>query len=141
MVIGETVFATTSFLVALGDKGQRIYDWRPGVSRARLDQFSSELDAAVFDFGTENNRSPATGIGGFGRALLNPEGEFPECKEVKIKRFSTHQFGLIVKLSVKHTLSEARRRANRRDTSIAVAGRSKSMVRLISDGALAVATR
>lgn len=123
----------SSSLIALGDTGQRIYDWRPGVHEARLDQFSDELNAVVFDFGTENNRSPTTGIGGFGRALLDPETEVPDCDEVAIGRFSAHQFGLYVKLSTKHALGEARKRVKNRDINVAIAGRSKSIVRLISD--------
>ncbi len=126
----------SSSVVALGDKGQRIYEWRPGVDEARLDQFVDELKATVFDFGTENNRSPTTGIAGFGRALLNPEEELPDCDEVVIGRYNAHQFGLVVKLSVKHALGEARKNLGSRDISVAIAGRSKSIVRLISDALL-----
>ena len=125
--------SASSSLIALGDTGQRIFDWRQGVHEARLDQFSDELDAVVFDFGTENNRSPTTGIGGFGRALLDPEAEVPHCGEVSIRRFNAHQFGLFVKLSVKHALGVARKRVKNRDINVAIAGRSKSIVRLISD--------
>ena len=122
-----------STIVALGDNGQRIYDWRPGVEEVRLDQFSNELDAAVFDFGTENYRSSTTGIGAFGRALLDPEGETPKCEEIQIGRFHAYQFALYVKLSVKHALGNARKQIKNRDVSVAVAGRSRSIVRLISD--------
>ena len=123
----------SSSVVALGDKGQRIYEWRPGVSESRLEQFADELKATVFDFGTENNRSPTTGIARFGQALLDPEEELPSCGEVKIKYFQRHQFNLVVKLSVMLALREARKRTKGNGISVAVAGRSKNMVRFISD--------
>ena len=127
------LLAEKSSVIALGDKGQRIYSWRPGVEDGRLDQFRDELGAQVFDFGTENNRSPGTGIGAYGQAILDPKLKMPPCDEVEIHAVETYQFPLAVKLAAKHALARAREHASPGDASIAVAGRSKSIVRLVSD--------
>ena len=123
----------SSSVIALGDNGQRIYDWRPGVDETRLDQFAKELKASIFDFGAENNRSPTTGIASFGRALLNPKTGIRCCPEVSIRSFYANQFDLHVKLAVIKALGEARKRSESPDISVAVAGGSKKIVRGISD--------
>lgn len=122
-----------SSIAALGDAEQRIYEWRPGVSPKRLEDFRKELEPLVFDFGGENHRSPKTGIASFGRALLDPAASLPDCKEVKVVRFQPGQLDLWIKLATKRSLAEARKRAGKRGISVAVAGRSKMLVRFISD--------
>ena len=74
-------------VIALGDKEQRIFEWRQGVSEERLTEFGEALDADVFDFQNENNRSPATGIAGYARSLLSPDivQDFPE--DIELRRF------------------------------------------------------
>ena len=54
-------------------------------------------------------------------------------KKYKLGRFHAYQFALYVKLSVKHALGNARKQIKNRDVSVAAAGRSRSIVRLISD--------
>jgi DNA helicase-2/ATP-dependent DNA helicase PcrA len=122
-----------SNIIALGDKEQRIYEWRDGVSEDRLNQFDDELDAAIFDFQNENNRSPATGIVGYARSLLSPEivQELPD--DIERKTFQAGLFPVALRLSVIRTWNETARRAGRRDLKIAIAARSKQMVRKISD--------
>ena len=50
-----------STLIALADPDQRIYDFR-GADPQRIPSFIEEYKPAVFDFGTENNRSNGTDI-------------------------------------------------------------------------------
>lgn len=120
-------------IIALGDPNQRIYDFRPGVSSKRIDEFRKQLSPRIYNFFNENHRSPETGIANFGRALLQPRGRLPCCSEVKIVSFPPGLFSLWVKLGTQQTLSETRKRAGSTDVNIAVAARTKALVRLMSD--------
>lgn len=128
-----SLLAEASCIVAMGDAGQRIYSWRPGVEEGRLEQFKKEMGATAFDFGNENNRSPGTGIMAYGQALLRPGTKLPDCDELETLAVANHQFSLAVKLATKHALGHAQKRAASKELSIAVAGRSKAVVRLVSD--------
>ncbi len=75
-----------SEVVALGDAEQRIYAWRRGVSATRLEDFAATLDAAMFDFQDENNRSPAAGIAGYARSLLSPEAHLDLPDDIVFKQ-------------------------------------------------------
>ncbi|PHS79140.1 MAG: hypothetical protein COB59_03580 [Rhodospirillaceae bacterium] len=125
--------AEKSEVIALGDEGQRIYDWRPGVSPYRLDQYKEELAPGVFDFGTENNRSPTTDISNFGRALLDPEEELPWGDDVKKLTYPRQFLSVAIKSGARMALGNARDRSGNTNISIAVAARGKLLVRLISD--------
>lgn len=120
-------------VIALGDKEQRIFEWRQGVSEERLTEFGEALDADVFDFQNENNRSPATGIAGYARSLLSPDivQDFPE--DIELRRFRPGLFDSSLRLCLIRTWNETVKRTERTDLSIAVAARSKRMVRRISD--------
>lgn len=122
-----------SEIVALGDSEQRIYDWRPGVSETRLQDFADTLECERFDFANENNRSPATGIASFARSLLSPgaEQDFPD--EIVLHRFKPWLLSTQLHLRVREALREAKRRSGKDRSKIAVAARSKSVVRRISD--------
>jgi len=127
------LLSISSCIIAMGDAGQQIYNWRPGVEEGRLDEFRLELNATVFDFGSENNRSPGTGIAAYGQALLVPGTKLPLCNEMKIRTVARYQFPLAVKLATKQALGLAKDASPGTEPSIAVAGRSKAIVRLISD--------
>ncbi len=125
-----------SSVIALGDREQRIYEWRDGVSEHRLSEFGDELKAPVFDFQNENNRSPATGIAGYARSLLSPDvvQELPD--DIERRAFQPGMFSVGVRLCVIRTWNETKKRskkAEKNDIKIAVAARSKHMVRKISD--------
>ncbi len=125
-----------SSVIALGDSEQRIYEWRDGVSEHRLSEFRDELNAPVFDFQNENNRSPATGIAGYARSLLSPDvvQELPDDIERRV--FQPGMFSVGVRLCVIRTWNETKKRAKeteKNDIKIAVAARSKQMVRKITD--------
>ena len=122
-----------SEIIALGDTEQRIYAWRKGVSATRLQGFAETLDAAAFDFQNENNRSPATGIAGYARSLLSPEVQLDRPDDIVFKRFQPGQFALGLRFALIRTWNETIKRTGRRDLSVAVAARSRTMVRLISD--------
>ena len=122
-----------SEVIALGDAEQRIYAWRKGVSATRLQDFAAMFDAATFDFQDENNRSPATGIAGFARSLLSPEVHVALPDDIVFKRVRSWQFAVGLHFAVIGTWNETVRRAGHRDVSLAVAARSRRMVRQISD--------
>lgn len=120
-------------IIALGDPNQRIYDFRPGVSPKRMDEFCNQLNPQVYDFANENNRSPETGIANFGRALLQPRKRLPRYSEVKIVRFPPGRFSLFIKLATQNILTKTRRRVGCTGVNIALAARTKVLVRLMSD--------
>ena len=125
-----------SSVIVLGDKEQRIYEWRDGVSEHRLSEFGDELNAPVFDFQNENNRSPATGIAGYARSLLSPDvvQELPD--DIERRAFQPGMFSVGVRVCVIRTWNETKKRTKKtekNDIKIAVAARSKQMVRKISD--------
>ena len=122
-----------SEIIALGDAEQRIYAWRRGVSATRLPRFADALGAAVFDFRNENNRSPATGIAGYARSLLSPEVRLELPDDIEIRRFQPGLFRMELRFALIRTWKEAVKRAGRRELSIVLAARSRTMVRLISD--------
>lgn len=122
-----------SDIIALGDKEQRIYGWRDGVSETRLDEFGDALGAAAFDFENENNRSAATGIAGYARSLLSPEVEQELPEDILVKKSQPSMFPVAMRFSLYRAWKEASERAGHADIKIAVAARSKPMVRMISD--------
>lgn len=122
-----------SEITALGDTEQRIYAWRKGVSPKRLNEFAETLDANTYDFQNENNRSPATGIVGYARSLLSPDICLELPDDIAFKRFRPGQFAIGVRVAFIKTWNETVKKAGHRDIAVAVAGRSRVMVRLISD--------
>ena len=122
-----------SDVIALGDTEQRIYAWRKGVRATRLQDVAETLGAAVFDFQSENNRSPATGIAGYARCLLSPEIHLELPDDIEFRRFQPGQFAVGLRFALIRTWSETVKRTGRRDLSVVVAARSRAMVRRISD--------
>ena len=125
--------ADDSEIIALGDTEQRIYAWRKGVSTTRLQDFATTFDTATFDFQDENNRSPAAGIAGYARSLLSPDAQVDLPDDIVLKRCPTWQFPAGLRFALFRTWKEAVRRTENRDWSLAVAARSRNMVRQISD--------
>ena len=125
--------AVDSEIIALGDAEQRIYAWRKGVSETRLQDFADTFDAATFDFQDENNRSPTTGIAGYARGLLSPDARVDLPEDIEFKRFTPGQFAVGLRFALFRTWKETVTRTENRNLSLAVAARSRNMVRLISD--------
>ena len=122
-----------SDVIALGDTEQRIYAWRKGVSSTRLQDVAETLGAAVVDFQSENNRSPATGIAGYARCLLSPESHLELPDDIELQDFQPGQFAVGLRFALIRTWNETVKRTGHRNLSIVVAARSRKMVRLISD--------
>ncbi len=130
------VLSSGSSVIALGDREQRIYEWRDGVSEHRLSEFGDELNALVFDFQNENNRSPATGIVGYARSLLSPDVVQDLPDDIERRAFRPGMFSVEVRFCVIRTWNETKKRKKKiekNDIKIVVAARSKAMVRKISD--------
>ena len=98
-----------------------------------MSDFAVGLEAEAFDFQYENNRSPATGIAGYARSLLSPNTELELPDDITFKRFRPGQFHVGVRVALIKTWNETVKRAGHRDLNIAIAARSRTMVRLISD--------
>ena len=122
-----------SEIIALGDAEQRIYAWRKGVSATRLSEFATTTNAINFDFHDENNRSPATGIAGYARSLLTPGVRADIPDDIELKRCTSWQFAVGLRFALIRTWKETFKRTENRDLSLAVAARSRRMVRKISD--------
>lgn len=122
-----------SEIIGLGDVEQRIFDWRPGVSETRLEDFGKALACERFDFANENNRSPATGIAAFARSLLSPGSELDLPDEIIRQRFGPGRLALQLHLAVRKAFKEAKQRSGKDRPKIALAARSKRLVRQISD--------
>lgn len=122
-----------SDIIGLGDSEQRIYEWRPCVSETRLEDFGEALECARFDFSNENNRSPAAGIAGFARSLRCPgsEQDFPD--EIARQRFKPGRMSVQLHLAVRRAFREAKEQSAKDRPKVAVAARSKRLVRQISD--------
>ena len=125
--------AGDSEIIALGDAEQRIYAWRKGVSTTRLEEFAGTMNAVTYDFQDENNRSPATGIAGYARSLLSPDARVGLPDDIILTRCPSWQFAAGLRFALFRTWKEAVTRTENRDWSLAVAARSRSMVRQISD--------
>ncbi len=122
-----------SEIIALGDLEQRIYEWRPGVSESRIDDFSNVLECERFDFANENNRSPATGIAGFARSLLSPGFEQILPKEVVLRKYNPYNLPVQLHFSVRLAYREAKKHSVKNHPRVAIAARSKTLVRKISN--------
>lgn len=122
-----------SEIIGLGDAEQRIFEWRPGVSETRLEDFGKVLECERFDFANENNRSPATGIAGFARSLLSPGSELDFPREIVRQRFKPGRLAVQLHLAVRKAFKEAKERSGKDRPKIALAARSKRLVRQISD--------
>ena len=122
-----------SEIIALGDAEQRIYAWRKGVSATRLQEFAATTNANTLDFQDENSRSPATGIAGYARSLLSPEAHVDPPEDIEFKRLAPGQFVVGLRFALIRTWNETFRRTDNRDLSLAVAARSRTMVRKSSD--------
>ena len=125
--------AGDSEIIALGDAEQRIYAWRKGVSTTRLEEFADTMDAVTFDFQHENNRSPATGIAGYARSLLSPDARVDLPDDIVLKRCPSWQFAAALRFALFRTWRETVPRTENRDCSLAIAARSRNMVRQISE--------
>ena len=122
-----------SEIIGLGDAEQRIFEWRSGVSETRLEDFSKALKSERFDFANENNRSPATGIAGLARSLLSLGSELDFPDEIVRQRFKPGRLAVQLHLAVRKAYKEAKVRSGKDRPKIAMAARSKRLVRQISD--------
>lgn len=122
-----------SKIVGLGDSDQQIFEWRHGVSEARLEDFNKALECDRFDFANENNRSPAKGIASFARALLSPGSgqDFPN--EITRIRFRPILLPVYLHIIARKAFREAKKQSGKNLPKIAIAARSNRLVRQIAD--------
>lgn len=78
--------AQASRAIVLADPDQRIFEYDSSVDPRRLDQLRETVAPTEFDLGTENHRSPGSGILGFADAVLRNR-PLPDVNEVACRSF------------------------------------------------------
>lgn len=123
--------ALASRIVVLADPDQRIFEYDTSVDPRRLDQLREQISPAEFDLGTDNHRSPGSGILGFADAVLRNR-PLPDAEEVVRRAFWPNAFDTTVHTGVIWLLS-ALRNAGVARPSVAVLCRTNSLVSRLSD--------
>ncbi len=121
-----------STLIALADPEQRIYDFR-GSDPKRIGQFIEEYNPAIFDFGTENNRSNGTDLVEFGNDLLNGRNKGKQYKSVKVNRYTPMQKNAQLIYLKLHLLGRLKANKANKDWSLAILTPSNRMMLTISE--------
>ena len=120
-----------SCMMFLADPEQRIFDYNKYVSPKRLCNLRNYLQPIEFDLGEDNHRSPESGILDYSNALRDNKS-LPDIPEVKNVLYSGKDFEVMVHAGVRWTLYKLHKRGIE-TPSIAVLGRTNSMVAKISD--------
>ena len=122
--------ARDSRIIVLADPDQRIFDYDTSVDPRRLDQLRGTIDPADFDLGTENHRSPGSGILIFADALLRNR-PLPDVSEVSRHSFWPNNMDATVHAAVVWLLSALRTGGIERP-SVAILCRTNSLVLRLS---------
>lgn len=115
----------------LADPEQRIFDYRPNVDPRRIELLQEYIDPTKFDLGTDNHRSPATGILQFADAILQNRAPLPTSKDVKLFRYQGKNFDSYAHAVVIWTFSELRKR-DIENPCVAVLSRANPFVAKLS---------
>jgi DNA helicase-2/ATP-dependent DNA helicase PcrA len=120
-----------TIVFCLADPEQRIFEYRQGVDPHRLDKLRAELAPAEFSLGSENHRSPNTGILQFVDAVLRNRGPLPKTSDVTVGHYCTDAFASTAHAAVTFTFSAlAKRKID--NPCVAVLCRSNSLVAELS---------
>lgn len=96
MSVGATI-------LALGDRDQRIHDYRPGMSVRRLDEFVEARSARCIEF-SENHRSPGAEHIVYAKHVMDPSLGVFTCSSVQV---STYRFQTAVGPQLKRIIQRA----------------------------------
>lgn len=116
-----------SWLIALGDPEQRIYEFR-GADPRRLGEFVDEFKPESFDFSDENHRNSGTDITVFGNDLLTGRNRGKEYTHVKIVRYGFRRNQSPHFRAKTEVLAALRRLRNQPNSSVAVLVASKAFM-------------
>lgn len=116
-----------SRLIALGDPGQRIYEFR-GADPRRLGEFIEAFQPGSFDFTGENHRSNGTDITTFGNDLLTEHNRGKEYTHVKVVRYGFRRNQSPHYRAKTEVLAALRRLRNEANTSVCVLVPSKALM-------------
>jgi len=123
-----------SYLIALADPEQRIYEFR-GADPRRIGEFLATYSPRQFDFGSENHRSTGTDILVFGNDLLSGVNKSKTYKDVAVTRYGFYR-GRSQHFFVKAAVLEAitrRKKHGPAEWSLAVLVSAKRMMLAVSD--------
>lgn len=121
-----------SFIIALADPEQRIYDFR-GANVKRIAEYIEEFDPTIFDFEQENNRSTGKDITTFGNDLLLGKNKGKSYNDVVINKyaFNRDEPNKILKLNILTAIRRLKTDIGN-DWSIAILVRSKRLMLSVS---------
>ena len=119
--------AAQANVMCLADAEQRIFDYRPEVDPKRIAQAVEVLKPSIFDFGSENHRSPAAGILSFADAVLHNRGPAPTTADVRVMTYYGKDFEQWIHFSVISSFHELKKRNVVRPT-VAVLCRANTLV-------------
>lgn len=120
-----------SRLISLADPEQRIFEFR-GANPARINQFLTEYSPELFDFGTDNNRSPGTDITQFGNDLLSGANKTKKYTNVSVKHWWP-QKSTTYHLRLEILSAIVRLKGKREKWTLAVLVPTKKMMLRVSD--------
>lgn len=124
--------ASRTTVFCLADPDQCIFTHDPGIDPARITKMETDLSPTVFDFGSENNRSPgAGGILAYANAVLRNTPALTPTQDVRQRSYQRWEMEHVVHTSVVKAFAEARARGAE-DPTVAVLARTNSMVARIS---------
>lgn len=120
-----------SRMMFLADLDQRIFDYDVHVSPDRLQQLKEYLHPFEFNLGSDNHRSPNSGILSYANAILHGTS-LPTVPEVKIKTYYSKEIGTTVHAAALCMLSTLQDDGIEKP-SVALLARTNSMVAKVSD--------
>lgn len=123
--------STETTVFCLADPEQRIFEYRHNVDPKRLDKLREVIAPKEFDLGSENRRSPSTGILEFADAVLNNQTPLPVTNNVKLSYYRGRDFAGIVHASVIWTFSYLRGKGIE-NPCVAVLARSNPFIAQLS---------
>jgi DNA helicase-2/ATP-dependent DNA helicase PcrA len=102
-------FMKVTDVFCLADPEQRIFDYRPNVDPRRIELLREYTRPKEFDLGTDNHRSPATGILQFADAILQNRVPLPSTENVKLFEYKGRNFDSYAHAVVIWTFSKLRK--------------------------------
>ena len=120
-----------SHMMFLADPDQRIFEYDEHVSAERLQHLRDYLRPAEFDLGSDNHRSPNSGILSYANALLH-NTLLPSVPEVVVASYYPNSFDITMHVDVVSMFSTLKS-AGIESPSVAVLARTNLMVASVSD--------
>lgn len=123
-----------SRLIVLADPEQRIFQWIPGVSPTRIEDYRSAFRPTTFDFGTENHRSKDGSIVLFANAVY--AGAQLPWSDAVVRTTYHHSrpgaFGLCLKATIFRLWKTLKKEQGLDEPTIAILSRGNQLAGFVS---------